>query len=294
MIGILGGGLSGVALAAYLRQPSVVIEAEAELGGLCRTVTTPDGYSYDLGPHILFSRDPELLDEMTGVLGDNWHERPRENRILLDGRLVGWPLENHLGDLPPEVRARCLRDYVDHATRDPTGPTDDLDQWCRAAFGDALAEAYLLPYNRKLWKRAPAELASDWCGRLPRPALDEVIGGACGVPSVGHAHQATFRYPKRGGIAALVEAYRARGGDRVDVREDERVRTIDGALGAWRVVTTLGEIDCEQLVSTIPLRAVVNALTDVPGVVAEAVARLEWLDLVVTLPMADAQAGTAV
>jgi protoporphyrinogen oxidase len=156
LIGILGAGLTGCALAAYLRQPCVVLEADAEVGGLCRTVR--DGArSYDLGPHIIFSRDRKLLDEITSVLGVNWHERPRLNEIRIGDRHVGWPLENHLGDLAPEDRSRCLRDYVRNAVFSlhnviPSG----FDSWCRYMFGDAIAELYLLPYNRKLWKRDPS------------------------------------------------------------------------------------------------------------------------------------------
>ena len=60
---ILGGGLSGISSAFFLQDKSwigniTVLEKEAETGGLCRSIRK-NGYIYDVGPHILFSKDKE-------------------------------------------------------------------------------------------------------------------------------------------------------------------------------------------------------------------------------------------
>jgi len=80
-IGILGGGISGVALAAQLGSDVDVLEKATTLGGLCRTVIE-SGYTFDAaGPHIMFSKNKAVLELMVSVLGDNVHQRRRENRI---------------------------------------------------------------------------------------------------------------------------------------------------------------------------------------------------------------------
>ena len=59
---ILGGGLSAISLAYYLQNNNIeeihIFEKDDTLGGLCRTYLK-DGIEYDVGPHIIFSKDKE-------------------------------------------------------------------------------------------------------------------------------------------------------------------------------------------------------------------------------------------
>ena len=72
---ILGGGLSAISLACFLQNREDIaeiniLEKEDRAGGLCRTFET-NGIEYDVGPHIIFSKDKEILDFMNGLLEDN-------------------------------------------------------------------------------------------------------------------------------------------------------------------------------------------------------------------------------
>ncbi|HEX8154181.1 MAG TPA: NAD(P)-binding protein, partial [Thermoanaerobaculia bacterium] len=101
-VGILGGGISGVALASQLDDDVDVLEARPRLGGLCGTIVE-DGFTFDAaGPHIMFSRNKDVLGLMVQMLGENVHQRRRENRIWFKGRLVKYPFENDLAALPKE------------------------------------------------------------------------------------------------------------------------------------------------------------------------------------------------
>lgn len=273
MIGILGGGLSGLALAHCLKQPHLVFEAEARPGGLCRT-WSKDGFSTDVGGHILFSRDAALLDAVTAPLGENVHERTRVNRVLHDGYLIEYPFENGLGRLPESLRANCLIDAF--KASHGLGMPQNLEQWCRCYFGNTIADEYLIPYNRKLWKREPRELSTCWVDRVPRPPLEDMIKAALGVPTVGYAHQARFRYPKLGGIQALTDAL-ARGvrlHTGVHVDQLETIDTGWTVQGGWN-------IERGKLVSTIPLPRLVDMLEECPSAVQEAAADLRWLGVTV-------------
>ena len=58
---ILGAGLSGLTTAYFLQQHKqyddiTLLEMEDRPGGLCRSIRKDD-YLYDIGPHILFSKD---------------------------------------------------------------------------------------------------------------------------------------------------------------------------------------------------------------------------------------------
>ncbi|MBI4335528.1 MAG: NAD(P)-binding protein, partial [Candidatus Omnitrophica bacterium] len=90
--GILGGGLAGLSLRYFLRGTAEVLEKEAECGGLCRSIKE-NGFVFDQGGHILFSKKQELLDIILKVLGDNVERRRRNNKICYNGRFVKYPFE---------------------------------------------------------------------------------------------------------------------------------------------------------------------------------------------------------
>ena len=74
-IGVLGGGLAGLVVASRSRHDCEVLELEASSGGHCRSLVE-DGYTFDEGgPHILFSRNKEILDLLKAQLGANVAER---------------------------------------------------------------------------------------------------------------------------------------------------------------------------------------------------------------------------
>src|SRR5205085_9576487 len=95
-LGILGGGISGIALAAYLDDNLDILEKRSRIGGLCATVIE-NGFTFDAaGPHIMFSKNKEVLGIMVAALGRNVHQKRRENRIWFKGSLVKYPFENDL------------------------------------------------------------------------------------------------------------------------------------------------------------------------------------------------------
>ena len=61
-VGVLGGGLVGLVVAGHAAATCEVLEADDTVGGHCRSLVR-DGYSFDLGgPHILFSRNQEIIE----------------------------------------------------------------------------------------------------------------------------------------------------------------------------------------------------------------------------------------
>jgi protoporphyrinogen oxidase len=111
-IGILGGGISGIALAAHLGEDVDVLEKNARTGGLCGTIVE-NGFTFDAaGPHIMFSKNKEVLNLMIDVLDGNVHQNRRENRIYFKGKLVKNPFDNDLATLPPQDTFECILGYL--------------------------------------------------------------------------------------------------------------------------------------------------------------------------------------
>ena len=207
VIGILGGGLAGLTIAAYLKQPCEVLEAAERGGGHCDSVCEA-GFTYDAGgPHIIFSRDESILSEMVALLGDNVLRRRRNNKIYFDGRFIKYPFENGLNELGPQDRFECLYHYLCNSHPAPS----NFAEWMYHTFGSGITEKYLLPYNEKIWKTAAREMSIDWVdGRIPRPPLEDIVKSAVGIETEGYTHQLHFWYPAHGGIEQLPAALNKR------------------------------------------------------------------------------------
>lgn len=263
-IGILGGGLSGLALASLLDRPCDVLERGTRPGGLMRTYGK-NGFFTDVGGHILFSRDQALLGLMVEKLGDNVDRRRRNNRILYDGRYVKYPFENDLGSLPKEETYECLIGFLENGSKPP--PHANFLEWMLYTFGRGITDKYLLPYNRKIWKLDPADMATEWVERVPRPPLEDVVKSALGIPTEGYTHQLNFFYPKTGGIEALAQAFAVEVGRRASLVTGFEVTRL--RLDARRFVVN-EERSYDEIVSTLPVPALISLLGDVPDSVRAA------------------------
>jgi protoporphyrinogen oxidase len=278
MLGILGGGLSGLALAYFYGRDDVeVLEKEERVGGLCRSYQK-DGFHYDQGGHIIFSWDREILDLMLKVLGENAQRFYRNNKIWYKGRFVKYPFENGLGDLPREDIFECLYYYLRNDYPEPT----NFKEWIYYTFGKGIAEKYLIPYNEKIWKTKTEEMGLDWVGgRVPKPPLADVIRSAIGIETEGYTHQLYFYYPCQGGIEALPRAFAA--GVRGNIVTNFEVKSVGQENGRWVVSDGFQAREYDRLVCAMPIFALLDALEDVPGEVRQAAQALRYNSLLVVL-----------
>lgn len=271
---ILGGGLAGLATAYFLGdRPHVVLEADDRPGGLCRTRTV-NGFSFDYTGHLLHVRDPRivaLLDELWPGVFD-----VIERRAAIRTRSVtlAFPFQANLHGLPGEVVADCILGAAEAAGQEvPSDPKTSFRDWSLAVLGRGISEAFMFPYNGKLFRRDPAEMTADWVSwAIPRPNLAEVVRGALGIANRGMGYNATFRYPKQGGIEVVPDAFAKRlasvrtGAKAVAVDLRDKVVTLDG-----------GEtIRYDALVSTIPLPHLLTIASGGGFDGASAAARLDW------------------
>lgn len=272
---ILGGGLAGLSAAHFLGGGCMVLEKEETPGGLCRSFQK-GGFTFDLGGHILFSKDRPLLNEMIGWLGKNVARKRRNNKILYRDRLVKYPFENGLSALPVEEVYECLISFLDRPDKTP----GNLAEWCYFRFGKGIAEKYLIPYNQKIWKRNCKNLSLLWVERIPDPSREEIVKSALGIETEGYTHQLNFFYPKRGGIEALIRALVKRSSD---IRTGFRVKKIIKQNQGWEITDGDRSVFGKRIISTIPIFELINSLERVPDEVQDALGGLQYNSLIVVM-----------
>src|SRR5262245_22068919 len=274
MVVILGGGLAGLATAWFLGDvPHVVLEAEDEPGGLGRS-RPGGGLRFDSTGRLLHLRDPRTVALLDTLWPDTFEVVERKADIRMRGVTVPFPFQANLHGLPPELVADCILGVVE--TLDvppPTDPAVSFRDWALAVLGRGIAEAFLFPYNGKLFRRDPADMTADWVSwAIPRPTVAEVVRGALGIVNRGMGYNSTFRYPRRGGIDVVPRAFAER---LTTVRCGARVTAVD--LARSEVTLESGErIPWDHLVNTLPLPAFLGMLRGEGGDLRALAATLDW------------------
>lgn len=277
---ILGGGLAGLSAAYHLEgvRPAVLLEREDRLGGLTRSFRV-NGFIFDITGHLLHLRRPSVRALIDQLLPHDWASVERHSFIYSHGVYVDYPFQANLHGLPKEVVRHCLTSFVE-AHADPARPApDDLARgsfhhWAEAMFGRGIAAEFMLPYNRKLWCRDLRDVTAEWVSwAVPRPKLEEVVGGALGIKNKGLGYNPTFRYPVGGGIEVLPNAL-ARALSATQVHCRTNVVGIDPE--SHQVTSAQGERwDWDDLVSTLPLPVLARLVQGMPDALRKSAAGLQ-------------------
>jgi protoporphyrinogen oxidase len=275
---VIGGGLTGLVAVERLERAgvsTVVFEREAEPGGACRSIDA-DGFVFDYTGHLLHVARPETeayLDELGIWQGLVIHRR--RAAVVIGGRPTPYPVQINTHGLAPEVRRECLVGFIRAWARPEADEARDFREWVIERFGEGLAEHFFFPYNSKLYRAQPEELSLDWVGRyVPRPTLEEVVDGALGLHDAEVGYNATFRYPRRGGIRMLPDAV----AERVVALGLEREVTCVHLGENWLELADGERVEWQRLLSTISLPDLMDRIADeLPEEVADARRALRWV-----------------
>lgn len=252
---ILGGGLSAISTAFFLQDRAdveeiMLLEKEDAPGGLCRSIKK-DGYTYDIGPHILFSKDKEMLSLMLEMLEEK-NELRRSNQIIYKGRYVQYPFENDLSKLPKEDLDYCVTHFVNNPYENYEA--QNMLQFFLKNFGEGITNTYLRPYNEKIWKYDPSFMDTQMVDRIPKPTHEEIMRSAAGETVDGYVHQLYFSYPSSGGIEAVVQGFLKRLNSKCTVRCGEQITSMRKTEEGCEVISNGERIETDHVISTIPVQ----------------------------------------
>ncbi len=267
---ILGGGLTGLSTAYHLRgNDFLVLEKEDRLGGLCKTEHI-DGFSFDYTGHWLhFSRQDTrmLVQKLLGATGIRMHQRSAW--ICLRGHYCRYPFQANTFGLPATIVKECLLGFITaYYTKHKRRPRH-FEDWILGTFGKGIGKYFMIPYNTKLWTRHPRYLTCTWMrSYVPRPSLEEVVGGALSDANKTLGYNAHFYYPASGGIESLVKALAAN----IDPQRivcSQHLKAIDPK----HKIIRLGDgtnLRYRMLISTLPLPNLVRLLSHPPAALLNA------------------------
>ena len=303
---VMGAGPAGLTAAYELLKrnvPVTVVEKDhTQVGGLARTVEYK-GYRFDIGGHRFFSKNGEVEDLWTEILGADMLTRGRLSRIYYRGRFFAYPIKavNALWNLGPLEAMLCLASYV-RARLQPVKNPRTLEEWVRNQFGWRLFSIFFKTYTEKVWGISTKELSADWAAqRIKSLDLWVVIRSAL-LP--GHSRRGrgeivttlidSFRYPRLGPgqmwerVASISEA---KGHPVLLGRAVAHVNHEDGRVVSVTTTTEDGYAETHagsDFVSSIPIRELVAKLDPpAPEYVRKAASSLGYRDFISIALMID-------
>jgi len=273
---ILGGGMSGLSCAFHLKDDYLLLERSDEPGGLSRSVHH-EGFVFDHTGHLLHLRNPYTLRLIPQLLGDNLVTNERNAWIYSHDTYTRYPYQANLYGLPKKIIQECLKGLIDAQLEAKLAPRagypESLADWVIRTFGRGFAKHFFFPYNEKLWTVTSRELTAEWVAPfVPKPSIAETLEGAMTDQTKRFGYNATFYYPRTGGIQALAYAF-AKQIAHIKLRSE--VTGID--LSRREVTTQDGQvITFDFLVNTLPLAKFMAMARPLPKDIHTTAQTLQW------------------
>lgn len=277
---ILGGGLTGLAAANVLGDRAVVLERDARPGGLVKAECF-DGYWFDHVIHVLYFADPKTEGRIKALLGDVLQPCPPEAWVETSAGTVRFPFQMHLGGLEQATVIRCLRDLAEVTFHPSTEPPANYEDLLLRSFGRGMCETFLLPYNRKTWKRPLDTLApAGFTWNITPPDFEQVARGALNADRDFKAYNSAGWYPRPPAgapVRGMEVLARALAAQVKDLRLAHRVMRIDTENQQVSVHAAGREKRfryAEKCLCTLPLPIAVQMCSNAPADLLDSMPKL--------------------
>ncbi len=277
---IIGAGPAGLTAGYELSKlgiGSTVLEADATVGGISRTVNYKN-YRFDIGGHRFFTKVPVVNDLWQEMLGSDLLVRSRMSRIHYRGKYFDYPFKasNALLGLGPVESLLVGLSYT-KARLFPSEQETNFEQWVSNRFGSRLYEIFFKTYTEKVWGIPCTEISADWAAqRIKNLSFQEALRSALvGAKKTKGGDVITsliesFQYPRLGpGMMweRCEELLRAQGNETLRGVKVDRIRHRHGRVECVYGQTSAGEREefaADQFISTMPLRKLMQSLDPLP------------------------------
>ena len=276
-VAVIGAGPAGLTAAYLLARDGVkvtVLEADDIVGGISRTAQY-NGYRFDIGGHRFFTKITPVEDLWHEILGPEFISVPRMSRIHYGGKYFDYPLKaaNALSGLGLWNAGMIVLSYMWSHLR-PYPVEENFDQWVSNRFGKRLYRIFFKTYTEKVWGIPCTEIRAEWAAqRIQGLSLAKAILNAASLQKRSDAIKTLineFQYPRLGPgqmwemAAAKVKEL---GGEVLMKHDVEAVETKGDRVVALRARTPLGvrRIEADHVISTMPIRTLVQSLDPQPA-----------------------------
>src|SRR5687768_1167986 len=139
---VVGAGVTGLAFADWMPDEDyLVLEADREPGGYCKTIVR-DGFTWDYSGHFFHFRHKAIEEYLVARMeGQRVLKVVKDSRIHYAGRLIDFPFQKNIHQLPQDEFIDCLYDLY---FKEEAGAPKSFQEMLYAKFGRSIAEKFLI------------------------------------------------------------------------------------------------------------------------------------------------------
>lgn len=268
---IMGAGMAGFGASHALNKEnvkSVIFEKLSHHGGMASSFTI-DGYTFDTGPHISFTKDEQIQQLWAESVKNEYETLDVSVNNFWKGHWIKHPAQVNLNNLPVDMVVKIVKEFIDNKSKTKENIVSFKD-WLYASFGPTFAETFPMKYGEKFHTTTADNMSIDWLGpRLYEPKIEEVLYGALTSETKDVHYISNFRYPKHGGYVSYLNSFQAES----DVRLNHEVTSINTETKEIEVEDK-GKYAYDHLISSLPLPELIPIIKNVPAEVIEASKKL--------------------
>ena len=293
---VLGAGPAGISAAwrlSALGYPVTVLERDGAVGGMGKTITVGK-YAVDYGPHTFHIRETAesraIHDAIKPFFGEDPLILTRGTRVLLHGKEYVYPLEmlQVLTGVSPLLSLRIVFDYLTATLKSALAPAKkehSFEEWGVRNLGRTLYDLCFGLYSARVWGLPTSQISSKQAQRVAKLNLKNVILRTLGIRADPSTYFTKYMYPRQG-ISVLYENMAAeirKAGNCIILdapvvrlhRDGDRIARVSYMQNGHEQT-----IECDGVLSTLPLPVLVNMLTPpLPAPVAQHASKLRYRSL---------------
>ncbi len=275
---IIGAGPTGLGAAHKLSKLEYrdwrIFEKNDYIGGLSASFQDKQGFTWDVGGHILFSNNNLFNRIVDDLMGNEMLSFKRESWIWLKDSFIKYPFQNNFHMHPDkEFVIECMLGLIE--TLNNTGSYKNFEEWIHHFFGEGIARHFMVPYNKKVWACPLNTMDYSWIAeRISVIDIKRIMKNIVTLKEDSDwGPNNTFRYPLHGGTGGLFNRFLPSTQGHLSLNKDVmRINTKDR-----EIVFQDGErVTYDELISTMPLNELVHKLDTKPEHIEKSLTHFTW------------------
>jgi len=264
---ILGAGMAGLGASYHFKENGfdcLIFEKENYPGGKAASFKK-DGFVFDDGPHISFTKDERIQGLFAESIKNNYETLQVGVNNYWKGHWIKHPAQVNLFGLPNDLVVEIINEIIE-AKNIPNPKINNFKEWLVSSFGLTFSKTFPMKYGLKFHTTQADNMSTDWIGpRVYQPNIKEVLHGALSDETKDVHYVTHFRYPKKGGFQSYLKAFKKSSNYKlnhnlVELDSERKSLTFENGL----------KYNYDYLVSSLPLPELISIIKEVPKEVFEA------------------------